>query len=73
MKNRFIYNFKNNHCILVDKDNDIICTFTKHKFNDTQEYSVPEEKLIGLSVSEMAKIMDETLEYLKENHSNVIH
>lgn len=72
MYTRFIYKLTKEICIVVDKDNDVICTFKKHKFKETQNYEVPDKQFNDLSFTQMAKIIEDITIYLNQNHKKMI-
>jgi hypothetical protein len=55
-----------NHWICFDKKNKIMCVFENEKFNETQEFKLIED--IKYDAAELAKIMREFGDYLKEFH-----
>lgn len=54
----------------TDKENDIVCTFEWHKFNETQQVEVSEGT--QPDVMALAKAMREMGEWLNENHKDII-
>jgi hypothetical protein len=56
--------------VCTDQKNQIVCVFEAHKFNDTQKFSLLENK--GFSPIELAKAAREMGDWLRENHYNKI-
>lgn len=71
-QNRFILqdSEKPNNYILTDTENQIVCTFEKYKFNETQKFTFLENK--EFPVSKLATIMREFGDFLNENYKYLL-
>lgn len=62
---------KSEHWVCTDTENNIVCVFKEHEFNDTQEVTmlddIPTERY-----ADVARWMREMGEWLRENHYDLI-
>lgn len=62
---------KPNHSVCTDTENLIVCTFENHKFNDTQEFKQLED-FNPDNYMQLAKIVREMADWLRENHYDIV-
>ena len=71
-KSRFLLQKSNidNFYTLTDEVNEIVCSFEKNKFNETQKFSFLNDT--SFDVSRLATIMREFGDFLQNNHKDII-
>lgn len=62
---------KPNHWVCTDTENNIVCVWKEHEFNDTQEVTMLDD-IPSDRYAEVAHWMTEMGEWLRENHYDLI-
>lgn len=76
MKNRFLLQvseLKENCFVCTDTENMIMCIYENHNFNDNQEFKTLEDfKITKSTPTDLAKLVREMSDWLRENHYETI-
>jgi hypothetical protein len=64
---------KENYFVCTDTENLIMCIYEKHNFNDNQEFQVLKDfKFTDTTANDLARIVREMSDWLRENHYDTI-
>lgn len=55
----------------TDIVNDIVCTFKKGRYNDTQQFNFDPQIIVGKTPNDIARIVAEFGRWLRENHYDI--